>query len=531
MHEYVVYIIYGVILIQIFVLIKSWRRMKDFGTIFLWQKSWKIEKNEETGFVTGIAGSGNLIFDEIKQSINKYLRNNTGSVIDFALLKDAVDRHCDSVESEIAAQTPIPLYFGLAGTMAGVIFGLWDLLDSGAILTLMGSGAGQIDQSAVQAAQGIDALLSGVALAMVASICGILMTTIISLRFKSCKNNQESGKNAFLAWMQSVLLPELPSDTSEALNKLVRNLNKFNNTFASNTAKLGNALQQVNESYAIQADIIKAVHDMDVTKMAKANVNVLRELQECTDKLETFNDYLYEVEGYTQAIHRFEEQFGEQADRLAVMEEIRDFFRSYKGSMAKVTADTDNTLRQALKQIESSTTDSVQELHKTFVKQAEQFRAIIKAEGETFEKLSAEMHAQFDAQMKRLPQVAKKMDELSQIPTQLDKMIDKIEKSNKAMSESMAKSLELISKRLEHTGCVSGNQGAVISSKGTPMWMKLTSWLALLLIAGTSVYSVLKEYDVVTPPSLSESMEVVADSCVTLAADTSYVQTASDTIR
>ena len=102
--------------------------------------------------------------------------------------------------------------------------------------------------------------------------------------------------------MQSNFYPELPSDTSEALSKLVKNLNKFNNTFANNTDNLGKALAQVNESYAIQAEVIKAVHDMDVMKMAKVNISVLRELKECTDKLEDFNLYLGEIKGYTDSI-------------------------------------------------------------------------------------------------------------------------------------------------------------------------------------------------------------------------------------
>ena len=110
-------------------------------------------------------------------------------------------------------------------------------------------------------------LLTGVAWAMIASICGIGLTTANSLKFKKCKLQEESGKNEFLAWMQSKLLPELPSDTSDALNKLVKNLNRFNNTFKQNTSDLGETLSKVNESYKIQADIIQAVHDMDVMKM------------------------------------------------------------------------------------------------------------------------------------------------------------------------------------------------------------------------------------------------------------------------
>lgn len=62
-------------------------------------------------------------------------------------------------------------------------------------------------------------------------------------------------------------------------------------------------MREVNESYRIQGDVIKAVHDMDVMKMAKANVRVLEELKECTDKLEQFNEYLDDIHGYTDAIH------------------------------------------------------------------------------------------------------------------------------------------------------------------------------------------------------------------------------------
>lgn len=147
MHALVPIIIIAIICIQAFFFIKNLIRMNQFSAIFSKEHSWRLRYNMETRLVDGVHGDGNAIFDSIVNSINKYLGNNSGSVIDFGLLKDAVDRHCDSVENDIATQTPIPLYCGLAGTMAGVIFGLWDLLDSKAILTLMGS-SGQVINSA-----------------------------------------------------------------------------------------------------------------------------------------------------------------------------------------------------------------------------------------------------------------------------------------------------------------------------------------------------------------------------------------------
>ena len=159
-----------IILAQIYFFRKNIERMNEYKGIFEKKESWGIKHDLETGFVSGIRGEGNAVFESIKDSINKYLGNNSGSVIDFQLLKDAVDRHCDSVENDVNTLTPIPLYCGLAGTMAGVIVGLTSLLYTGSITALLSSGSSNFEA----AANGVNDLLSGVAWAMLASICGII---------------------------------------------------------------------------------------------------------------------------------------------------------------------------------------------------------------------------------------------------------------------------------------------------------------------------------------------------------------------
>lgn len=513
MHALVPVIIIAIICIQIFFFVKNLLRMNQFSKIFAEESSWRLRRNEQTNLVDGVYGAGNTIFESIKNSINKYLGNNSGSVIDFGLLKDAVDRHCDSVENDIATQTPIPLYWGLAGTMAGVIIGLTDLLKSDAILTLMGSSGGVINVASENAALGINALLSGVAWAMLASIIGILLTTANSLLFKRCKLKEENGKNSFLAWMQSELLPELPSDTSQALNNLVKNLNKFNNTFKENTSNLGNALNAVNQSYAIQADIIKTVHDMDVMKMAKANVRVLQELKECTDKLEAFNEYLNDIEGYTDAIHRFETQFGEQADRLHVLEEIRDFFRRHKSEISKTTADADNTLQDALKKIKESTSENVNEMQKRFVDQSEHFKKILEDEKDSFEKFMTQMNAQFSAQLSHMPQLAKQLEEISSIPVRLDKLIDKVEKSNAKLASDISIALNKSMQTAKVTSQLGSDGGTVFAGPSMPSWMKWTAISALIIIAAACVFNVVvyflpKETSVQSQPTYLENVQV-----------------------
>lgn len=467
-----------IIALQIFFFVKNVLRMRDYKKIFAEENSWGIAHNPETNFVSGIYGRGNNVFESIKDSINKYLENNSGSVIDFSLLKDAVDRHCDSVENDINTLTPTPLYCGLAGTMAGVIVGLGSLITTGSITDLLSSGSGNFGT----AAEGVNDLLSGVAWAMLASIMGILLTTIASLLFKRYKLQGESGKNTFLAWLQAKLLPELPSDTSDALNRLVKNLNKFNNTFAENTSSLRGALREVNESYRIQGDVIKAVHDMDVMKMAKANVRVLEELKECTDKLEQFNEYLDDIHGYTDAIHTFTTQFEQEANRLHVLEEIQQYFMRHKAEIAKDSADVDIALRDALRTLKETANTNANELNSTLVQQAEEFKRIIADERESFENLNVELRTMFSAELNQIPMLQKQLAEIAGIPGKLDQLIDRMECSNSALASSVNGTMVRTAKELT---AASFHDEA--SPYATPQvlsgWMKWTIVVSVILIA------------------------------------------------
>ena len=472
-------IVATIIVLQIFFFVKNVLRMREYKKIFAEEKSWGIAHNPETKFVSGIYGRGNKVFESIKDSINKYLENNSGSVIDFSLLKDAVDRHCDSVENDINTLTPTPLYCGLAGTMAGVIVGLSSLLTKGSITALLSQGAVGFGK----AAEGVNDLLAGVAWAMLASIMGILLTTIASLLFKRYKLQGESGKNTFLAWLQAKLLPELPSDTSDALNRLVKNLNKFNSTFAENTSSLRGALREVNESYRIQGDIIKAVHDMDVMKMAKANVRVLEELKECTDKLEQFNEYLDDIHGYTDAIHTFTTQFEQEANRLHVLEEIQQYFMRHKAEIAKDSADVDVALRNALRTLKETASQNTGELNSTLVQQAEEFKRIIADEKDSFERLNSELRAQFSAELTQIPMLQKQLSEIAGIPAKLDKLIERMERSNSTLASQVSGTMTRTAKELTTVSSKGESSPYTVVPQIMPGWMKWTIVVSVILIA------------------------------------------------
>lgn len=492
--DVVLIIIIGIVVLQVYLFYKNLQRMHEFRDIFSEKSTWNISRSNETGFVNGIFGDGNSTFQDIRHSINKYLSGSSGSVIDYNLLKDAVDRHCDSVENDISTQTPVPLYCGLAGTMVGVIIGLASLLHTGSISSLLGANNNQnkqnievVDAQTTEqqnesstrsqdgkltnynkqnnaAAEGVNDLLSGVAYAMIASICGIILTTISSLLFKKNKLEEESGKNEFLAWMQSVLLPELPSDTSDALNKLVKNLNSFNNTFSTNTADLGKTLTKVNESYKVQAEIIQTVHDMDVMKMAWANVKVLEKLQGCTDELAQFQSYLESINGYTTEIQRFTELFHNEADRVKILEEIRDFFIRHKSEIAKEVTDEDDALQEALNTLRDTSSHSITELNGALTAQIDQFR-------DTNQELLETLTKQLGA----FPQLYQHIEEISKIPPALKQLTNRMQQNNADLvkhiqnsNDSLIRQIQAKVEAVQRTPSADGNGSTGFDDNPTP---------------------------------------------------------------
>ena len=454
-------IVVVIILVQIHFFKKNLRRMDEYSQIFDKPLSWRIQKNEETDFVSGISGEGNRVFVSIRNSINKYLGNNSGSVIDFQLLKDAVDRHCDSVENDINTLNPIPLYCGLAGTMAGVILGLLSLIFTGSITALLSSGSGNFGS----AASGVNDLLTGVAWAMLASICGIILTTWGSLRFKNRKIKGEAGKNEFLAWLQARLLPELPSDTSDAMNRLVLNLNKFNETFAGNTTDLRKALQEVNEASRVEAELIEAVQNADVTKMTKASSIILSDLMECTDTLEQF------LEGV-----KILNLFTRRVENLDVLGDLKVFFENHKAEISKEVTDANVAIGEALKDLDEASASGIVELKKAFTEQTESFKQSIQKESDAFEYACNEMKSKFSAELSQFPELKKKLSEISEIPAKLDKLIDRIDKSNAALASNDTGTMKQMSG-------ISSSEGSGFSVGGFPAWMKWTIVSSAILIA------------------------------------------------
>lgn len=525
-------IVFIVIAFQVSFFWKNLKRMHTFRDIFSAPSSWAVQINEDGQTVSGINGEGNSVFKLIKDNINDYLGNSQGSVIDYNILKDAVDRNCETIEDEINAQMPVPLYCGLAGTMAGVIVGLFSLLSEDSISNLMTSGSKSVESATLAmngAASGINDLLAGVALAMVASILGIVLTTVNSVLFKQFKRQEEEGKNKFLSWVQSILLPELPNDISDSFSMFVDNLNRFNDTFRENTRGLGHTLEQINGAYSTQADIIKTIQQMNVTRMATANVKVLNALSDCTDKLEQFNVYLNSIQGYTNEIEAFRQQLSSEANMVYLLMEMKDtlssiknFFRTELGeidqrkqAIRNSVDNVDTYVNEALEKLKSSSVTSVDDLKKAIDDQSEGLKKFLDQEKQMLQDMSQEVRNEFDRQISQIPNLAKRLEDITKVPSQLESLSGSIAESNRKLvngitqaNQNMTNEIKHALKSLDYSSSGNGGGPARIA---LPMWMKVAVVALLTIIAGASVANSWISY---SAANVSDSQEQMGGNMV-----------------
>lgn len=258
---------------------------------------------------------------EIISAINRYLEKNKNSVTDFNLIRDIIDRNCDAVEEEIQAQVPIPIYYGLMGTMIGIIFGAGSLVWSGSLWNLLtpfnpppGVEYGTMEYDTLKeaysavATNGILSLFGGVAIATFSSIMGIILNVISSNKGKDTKSKVEAKKHAFISWLQAELLPKISSDFSSALIKLGHDLTGFNNSFASNTNLLKRTISEISQATSAQTTLVQTIERLDITKIATANIQVYEKLEHCTKDLDALARSLNSIQHSIRGVGEFMEE-------------------------------------------------------------------------------------------------------------------------------------------------------------------------------------------------------------------------------
>lgn len=520
-----------VVLFQGFKFYQNRKRINLFSKIFAGQ-DYDLEK-DENDLVVGITGTGNEIFDDIKSSINGYLGGTQGTQVDFQLLKDSVDRHCDMIEDEINSQMPLPLYFGLAGTMTGAIIGLFALVFGGSILKLM---SGESVSIATGAANNINDLLWGVAIAMVASAIGIILTSWNTIYFKDKKLQEETEKNKFLAWMQSRVLSAVPSGVSQQMKALVSQLATFNRNFKSNTEAINTTLSRARQVYQSQANVIEEYKAIDLEGIANGVSSIMRRLRSSTESLDNFTQYLDAVHDYYKEMQVFVEKLDRETERIGILQDIQKFFQSHKAVIAEETTEAHKNIQQSIKAVQESTEQQVSETYTALTEQSQKLKSAVDENNEQFRSLCQDMRAKFQEQMNEMPAVAQNLKKLEEIPNKLESAVAKIIQSQERLaSDFLTASQKIVNAANKGTiqqsnGVMQATPAPIVSPVQIPPTIKWTVIVGIILITLATIcntaYNIWKGET--APVPAVQTVEITNDSTATAfpvqVADSAHVQ-------
>lgn len=359
----IIVVISAIIYFQISTFIGTIRLVRQYGNIFANnRRDYKCLSEEP--ILISVVRNDNPILKDIISSINDYLFNNKGSVSDFHLMKDIVDRKCDAMEDKVDTQIPLPLYLGLMGTMFGILVGVGYLVFSGSLGTLMDAGSASLSK-------GIGALLGGVALAMISSIVGLALTTWGSWRWKEAKAEVEQNKHTFLCWIQARLLPNLNNNTAQELERMSQNLVAFNTEFSNSTNKLGQALAQVNETTILQKDLLAAVQKIADKNITQKNLELYNVLRNSSGELGQLAEYLHETTEYLTLVKELNEKLDKDDRRSKAIEKMLEFFvnettqiEQRKAVVSKSVGEIDNQLESQLRKLGENASANIESFNK-----------------------------------------------------------------------------------------------------------------------------------------------------------------------
>lgn len=422
----------AIIILQVFLFIKTGRLISRLKKVLSGDFSTGTTVAEDVTVIKYKSEDKDKVTENIETSINTYLRKNKGAVSDFNLIKDIVERNCDSLEAEISSQTPLPLYLGLMGTVAGIILGLFTITVNG--------GFAQIDKV-------IEILMSDVAIAMIASFMGIGFTTLTLWKSKQCKVTVEANKNRFYTWIQTNLLPVISRSAVSAITLLQKNLTRFNESFTGTVDRLEEKLGDVGDMYSSQIEILEKIEAIDVEKMAVANVKVLSALDGSMGSLDRFSQYMGSVTEYLTAVRELNGKLDEHLERTETLGVVSEFYKSQmkeiglrQDAIKSAVLSVDDVMKSALAALKANSEAGLKSMQEAFVQQMMSMQQMISKQTE-----------QLTSQMNQMPQLLQRMDEISNIPSKIDKLLDRIEKSNGNLVKQIAQSMKSIPAHREGT--------------------------------------------------------------------------------
>ncbi|MEN5086115.1 hypothetical protein ABE426_06565 [Sphingobacterium faecium] len=221
-------------------------------------------------------------FKSILKNINKFLINTKGSVEGAKqIIENLIDRtkykHEDKIESQLSA----PLYLGLCGTLIGICFGLFHLIQA--------TGKSDIADLSSEA---INGLFQSVGYAIGVSLFGLLFVIINSnFIYKTVKVKVDTLESNIKSRFEVELIPYVSQTTAAAIYDLKEHLNLFNEEFGKNLVQYKDNFSLIGDNLKAQEKVISLLSNNSFTNSVQEIAVLLKDIRQVSENFETYKEY------------------------------------------------------------------------------------------------------------------------------------------------------------------------------------------------------------------------------------------------
>jgi biopolymer transport protein ExbB/TolQ len=345
-----------------------------FARIFPKKDIWEVRKEGHCKEILLTREYENEELKDILENINNYIASCGGTVPDFNIVKDIIERHIDNFEEKINNFLTVPLFLGLVGTITGIILGLGDV---------------NIDNEKF-----VYELTEHVKFAMIASLIGLALTVINSaIVFNIAKNKMDYRRNIFYNFLHSPkaenLFPSVSGNLENVLRNMHQNLEQFNYELSSNLKRFEEVFSNNKELIDSNKELIGALMNSSALNNMKEimgyNSKVSGELNATFKNLNEFNKYVYIINELVKKLGSFEPitegtvSLARAADNLNALAEnidknvkenthLTNFLKEHLDAIEKLSDDAKKSVEKANNELADSLqglTDNIKSFDKT----------------------------------------------------------------------------------------------------------------------------------------------------------------------
>lgn len=441
------------------------------------------------------------VLSTIVKYINVYLIKNKGATIDFHLIKDIIDKHIETSQNEIENRIPAPLYLGLAATMLGIIVGLFS-----------------VNFNNGDALNAIQPLINGVKWAMSASVIGLIITTVFSIKiYKDAQIEADEEKSEFLSKLQSELMPKMATGKMPEVAILSDKLDVFARNTSGSISHLDNIVRTTSTTVEREQQLIKDIRKLDVSKISTANVEIFKELDGMMESFSSFSGYYNKLNssmnGTTDLVNKLQQFISTTENINEVLDGIKNniqesnsattFFNNHIQSFSKYG----EAVNEAVVNTDSKMTKAINELGRLTEEQFNSFNEAIanfdsklsKAFNNSIEKFNETMDNQVLRTEEAFENSRPKFEKLDRLDS-IDKRLATLETN---LSIVLNKNSQNIITALKNTikpqdKVITNNGSFEVIPKKEPLVKKVILWLQIgtyIVIINYGLHRLLQYFD------------------------------------